>query len=143
MAAALFCSSSATAGIYTDDLSRCLVESSTASDKIALVKWMFAVLSLHPAVKSMASIPAEELENANKETAGVFVKLLAETCKDQTIKAVKYEGGAAIQASFNVLGQVAAKELLSHSDVASGMSGLVKYIDEEKLKKALGDAPLK
>jgi hypothetical protein len=131
-------SSIVSAGVYTDDLSRCLVESSTSSDKIVLVKWMFTSMSLHPAVKSMASVSAKQLDNSNKETADLFVKLLTKTCKDQTVKAIKYEGEVAIHSSFNVFGQVAAKELFSNPDVAAGMSGLEKHLDGNKIKEALG-----
>ena len=125
------------AGMYTDDLSRCLVESSTPSDKLALVKWIFTAISLHPSVKSIASVSTEQIDNANKETADIFVKLVTQTCKDQTVKAIKYEGQIAIQSSFGVLGQVAMMELISNPEVAAGMAGLEKYMDAEKIKSAL------
>jgi hypothetical protein len=131
-------SSSVNAGVYSDDLSRCLVESSTSSDKLSLVKWMFTAMSLHPAVKSMASVSAKQLDNSNKEAADLFVKLLTVTCKDPAIKAIKYEGEVAIQSSFSVFGRVAAKELFSNPDVAAGMAGLEKYMDAEKIKESLG-----
>ena len=101
-------SSRSNAGIYSDDLARCLVESSTPSDKIILVKWMFTPMSLHPAVKSIASVSDEQVDKSNKEAADTIVKLITETCKDQTVKAIKYEGEAAIRSSFNVFGNVAA-----------------------------------
>ena len=129
---------SVNAGVYTDDLSRCLVESSTSSDKLTLVKWIFTAISLHPAVKSIATVSAKQIDNSNKEAADIFVKLVTETCKDQTVKAIKYEGEIAIQTSFGVLGQVAMMELLSNPEVAAGMAGLQKYMDAEKIKSALG-----
>jgi hypothetical protein len=128
---------SVNAGVYTDDLSRCLVESSTSSDKLTLVKWIFTAISLHPGVKAIASVSAKQLDNANKEAADIFVKLVTQTCKDQTVKAIKYEGQIAIQSSFGVLGQVAMMELLSNPEVAAGMAGLQKYMDAEKIKSAL------
>ena len=60
--------------------------------------------------------------------------LLAERCKEQTKKAVKYEGPAAIQLGFQVLGQVAGSDLFSSPEVAKGMAGLEKYIDKQKLE---------
>lgn len=53
---ALLTVGSAHAGPYSDDLGKCLVASTTAADKGALVKWMFATAALHPAVKSVASV---------------------------------------------------------------------------------------
>jgi hypothetical protein len=134
----LFISANGEAGVYSDDLSRCLVESSTSSDKLVLVKWMFTAMSLHPAVKSIASVSAKQLDDSNKETSELFIKLITETCKGQTIKAITYEGAEAIQSSFTVFGQVAAKELFSNPDVAAGMAGLEKYMDAKQLQKTLG-----
>jgi hypothetical protein len=48
------------------------------------------------------------------------------------------EGEVAIQSSFNVFGQVAAKELFSNPDVAAEMAGLEKHLDGNKIKEALG-----
>lgn len=110
--------------LYSDDLSRCLVESSTSADKLTLVKRMFTAMSLHPAVKSMSNVSDKQIDNSNKEVAALFVKLVTVACKEQTIKAIKYEGQSAIQSSFNLLGQVAAKELFSNSDVVAGMFGI-------------------
>lgn len=126
------------AGPYTDDLSKCIIESTTANDRIEFVKWMFSAMSRHPAVKSMSSISEQQISEANEKVAELFMKLMTETCKDKAQKAVKYEGQIAIQTGFQILGQVAAQELFSDPDVAALMSGLDKYIDNEKLNSALG-----
>ncbi len=131
-------SSSVNAGVYSDDLSRCLVESSTSSDKLILVKWMFTSISLHPAVKSIAPVSAKQVDDSNRRMAELVVKLVTKTCKDETIKAMKYEGEMALQSSFTVLGQVAAKELFNNPDVATALAGLDKYMDADEIRKALG-----
>ena len=125
------------AGIYTDDLSKCLVESTTKKDRVALVKWMFSAASLHPAVKSISSVTAEDLDNANKITANLFMKLLTDSCVKETKKALKFEGQTTIETSFRVLGQVAGRELFSSPEVAGAMAGLEKHIDQEKLQSLL------
>jgi hypothetical protein len=122
------------AGPYTDDLSRCLVEKSTAADKSMLVQWIFVAMAQHPSVKSLTRIGSEDIEKHNKATAELFAKLLTETCLDDSRKAMKFEGATAIQQSFQVLGQVAAREIFSHPDVASMMSGLDKYVDKSKFE---------
>ena len=127
-------STSVKAGPYTNDLGKCLVESTTVADKVNLVKWMFTAASLHPAVKSIASVSDAELDSANKATAELFVSLLTESCREQTQKAVRYEGQAAIEEGFRVLGQVAAKELFTSPEVAAGMAGLQRHFDTEKLQ---------
>ncbi len=130
-------STSVQAGPYTDDLGRCLVESTTVEDKVNLVKWMFTAASVHPAVSSIASVTEAQLDDANRTTAEMFVSLLTETCKEQTQKAIRYEGQVAIEGAFRVLGQVAAKELFTSPEVSAAMSGLQQYLDSEKLRAVL------
>ena len=135
-----FMNPGAQAGMYTDDLSRCLVESTTSSEKMDLVKWMFIAMSLHPAVKSIASVSPEQVEDSTKTIAELFGKLVTVTCKEQAVKALKYEGQNSMETSFQVLGGVAARELFSDPDVAAGIAGVEKYLDAEKINKALGTA---
>lgn len=122
------------AGPFTDNLSKCLVESTSTRDRNALVQWMFSAASLHPAVQSIASVSEQQLDEATKSTAELFMKLLTETCKQETIKALEYEGNLTLQTSFEVLGQVAGRELFSSPEVNAGMSKLDTYLDQEKLK---------
>ena len=124
-------------GPYTDDLSRCLVKSTTDTDRTLLVRWIFAMATLHPAVKSMATIPENQRTELNRKTAELMERLLTVSCQSDAQQALKFEGNSAIEASFNVLGQVAGRELFSDPQVATGMAGLNEYLDGEKLKKAL------
>ena len=98
------------AGSYTDELSKCLIESTSSADRIDLVKWMFMAGALHPEVKTIASISEKQRDDANKNVAGLFMRLLTDTCKSATEKALKYEGASTIETSFRILGQVAGQE---------------------------------
>jgi len=131
-------SSSASAGIYADDLSRCLVESSTEDDKIKFVKWMFTAMALHPAVKDLAKIEAGQRDTANKGMAEIMMQLISVRCLDQSKKALQYEGNIAIQSSFQLFGQIAGQELFSNPQVAGGLSGLQKHFDTKVLNQRLG-----
>ena len=122
------------AGPYTNDLAKCLVLSTSEADKNNLVKWMFAAISSHPEVESMISISQTQREELNQNTANLFMRLLTESCRLETEQALKYEGQSTLEASFRVLGEVAARGLMSHPDVINYMAGLDKYIDAEKLK---------
>ena len=124
-------------GPYTDDLSRCLVEQTTEEDRIALVTWMFTAAALHPAVTSIASVSDEQVEQANAQMGSMVIRLLTEACRDEARKAMKYEGEATFQTSFEVLGRVAGQELFQSPEVASALGDLQKHIDEDKLKAAL------
>jgi len=125
------------AGMYADDLSRCLVQKTTAADKNALVRWVIATTTLHPAVQSIANVSVAERTRANRETALLFERLLTKSCIAQTRQAAKYEGAAALQTGFQTLGQVAMAELFANPDVAKGLGELDKLIDAKKLQQAL------
>jgi hypothetical protein len=141
---ALFSSESALAGIYTDDMARCFVNSTSIAERNGLVKWMFSAAALHPAVKSIASISEGQRQESDKYMAQLVQKLLFESCRTQTQQAVKYEGQLAFQSSFEVLGQVAARDLFSEPSVTKGMSNLNNYVDKQKMQMLLGiPAPAK
>lgn len=132
-------SGTASAGVYTDDLSKCLVESTSPDDRTELVKWMFVAASAHPAIGSLANVTPEGIASANKAIGSLFMRLLTESCKDQTQKALRYEGPATIQMSFAVLGQVAGTELFSNPLVVNAMSGIEQHLDASKLQGLQSD----
>lgn len=136
----LLVTSSAWAGVYTDDLSKCLVENTSADDRTALVKWIFTAASSHPAIRSLSTATAADLDTANAATGALFTRLLTESCKPQAQKALRFEGPATIQLSFTVLGQVAGAELFSNPAVTQNMTGLEKYVDSKKLEALKAEA---
>ncbi|MGY3947530.1 hypothetical protein BJP24_11400 [Aeromonas allosaccharophila] len=135
IAISLFLSHAANAGPYGDELAKCLIESTTKEDRTSLVRWMFASAAAHPAVKSIANVSQKELDKENETTGKLFTKILTKSCKEQTTKALAYEGNATITTSFQLLGQVAATELFSSPEVQKAMSGLEKGLDKSELSK--------
>jgi len=136
---ALITSTPTWAGLYADDLARCLVDSTSTADRETLVRWIFAALAQHPAVSSLTAIKPADVDASNKQIAELIMRLLTDSCQQKTKDAVKYEGTLAIQQSFTVLGQVAARDLMSHPDVGKVLAGLGQYLDKQKLE-ALGAA---
>lgn len=136
-AIALSTSQPVLAGPYTDDLTRCLVDSTSTADREALVRWIFAALAQHPAVSSLTAIRPAEIDGSNKTTGELLMRLMTDSCAQQTKEAVRYEGASAIEQSFNVLGQVAASDLMSHPEVGKMLAGLEQHLDKQKLQ-ALG-----
>ena len=139
-AACLFAASPARAGLYSDELAKCLVRSTTPQDRAALVRWMFIALSNHPAVKSVASVTKAQAEDANRTTGELFMRLLTTACKDDTQRALQYEGTGAISSGFQVLGQVAGRELMGSPDVAASFAGLEKYLDASRIQALVKNA---
>jgi hypothetical protein len=126
-------SGAASAGVYTDQLSKCLVDSTTTEDRTMLVKWLFTAASVHPAISSLSTVNAEDRDAANQVIADLFVELLTESCRDMAKTALKFEGAVTIQQSFQVLGQVAGMELFANPQVAAVMADLDKHFDPAKL----------
>lgn len=115
-------------GVYTDDMAKCLVASTKQEDQQALACWVFTTLARHPSVSPSANIKPVDAEQTSKTVGGLFMHLMAETCAAKTKNAVRYEGAASIEQAVNVLGQVAARELMSHPDVVGVLSNLVKHL---------------
>ncbi len=130
----------AQAGPYSDDLAKCLVRSATAEEKNNLIRWVFAVASLHPAVRSASALTDAERADLSKSAGTLLTVLLTDRCRPQADEAVRYEGEVTIAQSFSVLSQAAMRELLTHSDVQAGFTEFGKYLDQDKIK-ALGKAP--
>jgi hypothetical protein len=135
LAAGLLISSAAQAGQYSDALSTCLVGKSTMDDHVVLVQWMFAAMSKHPAIASMASVPEDKVEAANAHMATLFTKLLTETCRDEAKLAIKNEGSIALNQAFAALGQEAGKEIFIDPNVMQDMASMSKYLDSKKLEE--------
>lgn len=134
-------------GVYTNALTKCIVQSTSDADKRLVVTWVFAVIALHPDVQNMMTVSPEERDDANKRIANLFETLLTKTCRTEATEAIKYEGNEAIGKSFEVLGQIAMRELLTNPQVNAGLAGFAKYIDtqriEEVLKPKADDKPAK
>ncbi len=124
-------------GEFTDDLSDCLVSSTTEEDKLSLVRWMFAAMALHPAVADMAEVSLSARERSNREMAELLVELLRDRCYSETQSALQNEGALALQTSFSVLGQVAATNLFADPKVSAGLASIETYINAEDLMRRL------
>ncbi|HZR61988.1 MAG TPA: hypothetical protein VFA80_13655 [Xanthobacteraceae bacterium] len=139
---ACFCSISlAKAGPYTDDLSKCLVASTTSDDQVVFARWLFGVLSLHPGVGNLASITPDERAAIDKKAIDLYVRLMSVDCRQPLVSAIKYEGLGAIQTSFQLLGQVAMRGLMGDTKVAQGLKTLsLAVAQDQKLISLLREA---
>ena len=123
------------AGQYADNLSECLVRSSTEADRITLVRYFFAVISLHPDIESLEIVTESKREELAKAMAALFDRLLTESCRRETQEAVRLEGLQALGPPFRNFGELAARELLADPRVAKGALGFTKYMNVKKLEE--------
>ncbi len=126
----------AVAGPFTDDLSKCLVSKTSPEDKTALVQWIFTVIALHPSVADIAKVPDAKREAATRKAAALFEVLVTDRCLAQAQQAIKFEGTSAFEASFKVLGEIAAGGLFADPAVAAGSAQMASYLDEKKIAAA-------
>ena len=124
----------ANAGIYSDDMARCLVASTSQKDKTELVRWIFANAALHPEVAGIAKIDDTTRDKLNREVALLLERLVTDSCRKQSLDAFRYEGSSAFQQSFSTLGQVAMRELMSDKTVAAAFTAFTKYLDKKKFE---------
>ena len=121
------------AGPYTDDLSKCLVSSTTDADKALLMKWIFSAIALNKEVAPYVNMPADVRDKINKDTAALYMRLLTDSCKVEAHDGFKDEGQASITSAFQLLGQIASQGIFTDPNVTAGMADLTKYFDEKKL----------
>ena len=130
----------AAAGPYADEMAKCFVRETTPADRTLFIRWMFSAMALHPEVKTMSNVTDAQRVEASKGTAGVFERLLLESCRKEAKQSVRYEGAQTLAGAFELLGQVAARELFTNKEVAGGLATLSKYFDEKKIKALAEEA---
>jgi hypothetical protein len=132
--------SAANAGVYADDLSKCIVRSASSDDKFVLMNWIFFLFSLNPAVKPMTTITDTQRDEADHKMARLVERLLEVDCHKESVDALKYEGVSAITSSFRVFGEVASRELMNAPAVETEASKYASYIDNDKFNALLKEA---
>jgi hypothetical protein len=123
---------SASAGVYSDDLAKCLVRSTSDSDKSALIQWMFAAMSADPTVKDMATVSPQQRSMLSRRFAEILQRLMFVDCRQQAVEALKYEGTSVIEQSFSILGQVAMRGLMSGPSFKSVGAEIDAHLDRDK-----------
>ncbi|MHA3840388.1 hypothetical protein ACX0GZ_04115 [Sphingomonas aestuarii] len=123
--------------MYTEDLSRCLVEQSSDADKAMVVRWVFASVANSPEVREVSRVTDADRETLHRSMARLFDRLLTRDCRTKAVTAIRNEGGSAIATSFGVLGEVAMQSLINQPAVNSEFEKAGLYMDQAALE-ALG-----
>jgi hypothetical protein len=137
---ALWTPAAAQAGVYADDLSKCLVASSSPDDQKVFILWMFSALGSHPDVKGYMTMTDAQRKSINQNTGRLFERLVTVDCRKEGVAALKYEGNSAMEAAFSVFGQVATRGLLTNPEVTKSLSGMAQAIDMAKINVMLKEA---
>ena len=124
-------SSVAKAGVYGDELTKCLVSSMDSKDKIKLAQWMGGAFTQHKAVASLVSVSPKKFLKITEEAGDVYLNLVFGVCLNETLNAIKYEGGAVFANSFKYVGQIVTRDLMLDADVQAAMNLLSVYFADK------------
>lgn len=116
-----------------DQLSQCLVKSTTATDKTTVLQWTFAALATHPDLKAFAQVSDVQKEQLDRNFAAVVQRILVEQCSAQAKAVIQAEGVEGIGASFQELGQITGEEILKNPEIKQQLQGILRYVDLNKL----------
>lgn len=116
-----------------DAFTRCLIQSSTGSDRIALMRWLFAAISVHPEARDLTNLTSARRGELSKDAAGRIMRLMFDDCADQTLAMIDDEDGARIEKKvekgFELFGEVAMQELMNDKAVQAEFEGLQPYAE--------------
>ena len=116
-----------------DQLSSCLVKSTTAADKTSVLQWTFAALSTHPDLKAFAQVSDAQKEQLDQNFAAVLQRILVEQCSAQAKAVIQADGVEGIGSSFQELGQITGEEILKNPEIKAQLKGVLRYVDLNKL----------
>lgn len=121
------------AGPTVNQLSDCLMKSTTVTDKTTVLQWTFVALGNHPDLKAFSNVTATQKEALDKNLATVLQRILVEQCSAQTKAVIAAEGVQAVGDSFQELGRITGEEILENPEVKSQLKGVLRYVDLNKL----------
>ncbi|RYD89428.1 MAG: hypothetical protein EOP61_31655 [Sphingomonadales bacterium] len=143
LASSLGAAPTASASVYTDELSKCLVEKTTKDDHVLLIKWVFSAVSSGAEVKPLSTITSLQRQDFSRSAGNLTMRLLTVDCRQQTVKAVKYDGTGSIQTAFELLGRVAMQALMADPAVLEQLEGLAEGLDLAPLVSVFVEAGIK
>lgn len=123
----------ASASATVDNLSNCLVKSTTDADKKVLLQWTFVALSAHPDLQSFSQVTTEQRDGLDKNLAQVLQRILVDQCSAETKAVIQTDGLQAVGDSFQELGQETGEQILKTPEIKDQYKGLVRYLDLSKL----------
>jgi hypothetical protein len=121
----------------TDAAEVCFADSTTGKDRKVLGRWIFLAIAAHPEIAGMASATPAEVEQAERDVAALFTRLVTEDCAAEIKQLIATDGPDSIGLPFGYLGRMAMQELMSNEAVNARVTGFQKYVDSAKIDEAL------
>jgi len=125
------------AGVYTQDLIKCMVQNSTPQDIQTLKKWIFIAFAQDEEFSKYVNIPQKDKIEINKKMGEYVTRLLTQKCPKELKYAVKYEGAQAISSAFKYLGSIAGSSLTSSEGFKNFSNQFINYVDKNRLNSVI------
>lgn len=129
-----YATNSATAGVFTDDFARCLVNKATEDDRLAFMSWMFSAISADPQLRPMTSLDDAQRRAIANRAAATFQRLAITDCRSEAIAAVKNEGAQSFYNAFGALGEAATQQMFNSPEAQAELQSLGEGFDAEQMK---------
>lgn len=130
----------ASASIYGDDLTRCIMSHTNDADNTTLVKWIFVAMAASPLIKDMSNISPAKRAEVNLSASQLVSRLITKDCRTQTVAAMKYDGPEALKGAFEMFGRTAMQGLMGDSAVQASIGSLDQAFDKEGFAAMLSEA---
>lgn len=130
----------ARAGVYSDDLGKCLVKSTSRDDQTQLIVWLYTAMGTHPDIRTYSKVDDAQRGSATRRAADLYIRLITVDCRPETVAALKNEGNSSLESAFSLLGQVAMQGLMREPNVAHALSLLAGDFDKSKIQGVFTEA---
>jgi len=121
--------SPALAGPATDTLGTCLITAAGRADPSVLSQWMYVAMGTNPALKGLSSVTDDQRQAINTKAAALFQTTMLTDCRPQALAALRADGPSAVEKSFQLLGAVAARQLVNDAATLSSLQGVARGFD--------------
>ena len=121
------------AGQTVDQLSDCLMKSTTEADKTTVLQWTFVALSSHPDLQAFSQVSTDQKQQLDKNLAQVLQRIMIEQCAAETKAVIQTEGIEAVGNSFQELGRTTGDAILKNPEVKQQLKGVIRYLDVGKV----------
>jgi len=95
-------------------------------------------MAAHPEMKPYSNIPVDIRADTDKYMAMLVMRLLVDDCASQ-LKIAQKTDPTSLQKAFELVGQVAMQEIMTHPDVTSAIGSYGRYLDQERIHAVLAE----
>ncbi|WP_210394617.1 hypothetical protein [Motiliproteus sediminis] len=120
----------------SQQLGTCLIDSLNGKERKELAKWIFISMAAHPEISPYANISNADINATDSYVGTLITRLLTEDCAAQ-LRSANNTDPRAIQQAFELVGQVAMQELMTHQRVGNALTGYAQYADMDKINVVL------